>query len=127
MALSVGAAVLGILAGVAVYIKGLPAKEGWDESKWSKFRLRARDQFGYDRLMVNSVTVDSASLSTSVNTGFDHAVIEGMGEGAGNVTSWLGGIFNSVQTGLVRMYASIMLIGVVVLLLWVVVSAGGGR
>jgi NADH-quinone oxidoreductase subunit L len=127
MALSIGAALLGILAGIAVYIKGLPAKEGWDESKWSKFRLRARDQFGYDRLMVNSVTVDSASLSTSANSGFDHAVIEGLGEGAGNVTSWLGGIFNSVQTGLVRMYASIMLIGVVVLLLWVIVSAGGGR
>ena len=127
MALSIGAAALGILAGLSVYVKGLPAKEGWDESKWSKFRLRARDQFGYDSLMVNSVTVDSATLAANANSGFDHAVIEGMGEGAGNVTSWLGGIFNSVQTGLVRMYASIMLIGVVALLLWVVISAGGSR
>ncbi len=127
MALSVGAAVLGICAGIAVYMKGLPAKEGWDESKWSAFRLRARDQFGYDSLVVNSVTSDSAAFSASANTGFDHGVIEGLGEGAGSATSWLGGIFNSVQTGLVRMYASIMLIGVVVLVLYVVISSGGGK
>ncbi len=127
MALSVGAAALGILAGLAVYFKGLPAKEGWDESKWSKFRLRAREQFGYDRLMVNSVTSDSAAFSSSANTGFDHGVIEGIGEGAGNATSWLGGVFNLVQTGLVRMYASVMLVGVALLVLYVVTAFGGAK
>lgn len=126
-ALSVGAAVLGILAGVAVYAKGLPAKEGWDETKWSKFRLRARDQFGYDRLLVNSVTTDSASLSTTVNSGLDHGLIEGIGEGAGATTTWLGGLFNSIQTGLVRMYASVMLIGVAVLVLYVMLTFGGAK
>ena len=127
MAVSVGAAVLGILAGLAVYFKGLPEREGWDESKWSRFRLRARDQFGYDRLLVNSVTTDSAAFSASANSGFDHGVIEGIGEGAGSATSWLGRIFNSVQTGLVRMYASVMLVGVAVLVLYVIVSLGGKR
>lgn len=127
MALSIGAAALGILAGLAVYFKGLPAKEGWDESLWAKFRLRARDQFGYDRLMVNSVTTDSAAFSAAANSGFDQGVIEGIGEGAGNLTKSLGGIFNSVQTGLVRMYASVMLIGIVALVLYVIVSFGGAK
>lgn len=125
MPLSIGAAALGILGGLAVYFRGLPAKEGWDESKWSRLRLRARDQFGYDRLVVNSLTADSAELSSTMNSGFDHGVIEGIGEGAGTATTWFGNLFGSVQTGLVRMYASVMLIGVALLVAYVVLSFGG--
>ncbi len=128
MALSVGAAVAGILCGVLVYAKGLPTKEGWDESVWSKFRLAAREQFGYDKLVVNSVTTGSADFSETIDRGLDHNLLEGVGTGAGEATGWLGGVFRMVQTGFVRLYAGVMLTGTVAIILYVFfASKGGGK
>ena len=116
MALSIAAAVLGILAGLAFYLKGLPAKEGWDETKWNPFRKLARDQFGYDRAMVGASVDGGGDLSVALWKGADSGVVDGAVNGAGLSASWFGRAFGRLQNGIVRQYALIMLVGVVGLL-----------
>jgi NADH-quinone oxidoreductase subunit L len=116
MALSIAAAGLGILAGLAFYWKRLPAKEGWDESKWSPFRKAARDQFGYDTAMVAASVDGGRDLGLAMWQGADASVVDGAVNGAGLSAGWIGQMFGKLQNGFVRQYALIMLIGVVGLL-----------
>ena len=117
MALSIGAAVLGILLGLVFYWKGLPVKEGWDESKWSPFRRSARDQFGYDAAMVAAGVDGGRDLSVAMWRGADAKVVDGAVNGAGWSAGWLGSTLGKLQNGFIRQYALIMLIGVVGLLI----------
>ena len=66
--LSIGAAVLGIIVGLVIYWKGLPGKEGWDLSKWSPFRRKAADQFGYDDLVVEAGVKGGGMLANALVT-----------------------------------------------------------
>jgi NADH-quinone oxidoreductase subunit L len=117
MPLSIAAASLGLLLGFAFYWKKLPAKEGWDESKWNPFRRSARDQFGYDAAMVAGGVDGGRDLSLAMWRGADAKVVDGAVNGAGWSASWLGSAFGKLQNGFVRQYALIMLIGVVGLLI----------
>ena len=111
MALSLGAAGLGILLGAIVYFKGLPKKEGWDESKWSPFRRAAARQFGYDDTVVNMGIQGGNEVATGLWKGFDKFVIDRLVNGAGWFASALGRLGSKMQTGAVRAYALTMLAG----------------
>lgn len=121
--LSIAAALAGILAGWAVYRKGLPAKEGWDLSKWSLFRRAAADQFGYDRAMVDASVEGGGVLANFTWKGIDVGFIDGIVNLLGGIAGRLGGLLRTVQTGYVRSYALVTLIGVVVLLGYLLLMA----
>ncbi len=114
--LSIIAAGLGILLGAIFYWKSLPAKEGWDESKWNPFRKAARDQFGYDSAMVAATVDGGRDLGVFMWKGADSKVVDGAVNGAGWLAGTLGKAFGFLQNGFVRQYALVMLIGVVALL-----------
>jgi len=116
MAYATAAALGGILIGAVVYLKGLPAKEGWDEKKWSPFRLFARDQFGYDKAMVTTMVEGGGDLGLAMWQGADAKVVDGAVNGAGWTAGGLGTLLGKLQTGFVRMYALVMLVGIVAVL-----------
>jgi NADH-quinone oxidoreductase subunit L len=130
MALSIAAALGGIAIGLLVYLKGLPKKEGWDESRWSWFRRSARDQFGYDPAMMTASVQGGNDIGLVFWKFFDVRIVDGLVNGAAGLAGWFANLFHRVQTGYVRMYALVMLIGGVAVLGWFAWAAnliGGGR
>jgi len=111
--LSFAAAVLGTLAGIYIYRKGLPAKEGWDDRKWAGWRLAARNQFGYDSAMVTAAVEGGTDVGVALWRGFDAGFIDGIVNAVGVVMSWFGSVLRRMQTGLARGYALLMLAGAV--------------
>lgn len=116
MGYAIAAAFGGILLGIVFYMKGLPAKEGWDESKWNPFRKLARDQFGYDAAMVNTAVEGGRDLSLALWKGADAGLIDGAVNGSGWLAGTLGRLTGKLQTGFVRMYALVMLFGAILIL-----------
>ncbi len=127
MGLSIGAATLGIIVGYIVYRRGLPEKEGWDLSKWSPFRRWAGNQFGYDQAVVSMGVEGGGHVGNALWKGFDVGVIDGIVNGLAWTMSKLSKLYSLIQTGLVRGYALLMLMGVVAILCYIVyaVSTGG--
>jgi NADH-quinone oxidoreductase subunit L len=125
VAISIGAALLGLIAGAIVYVKGLPEKEGFDLGKWSLFRKNAANQFGYDALLTESAVDGGRVLATGLDQGIDTGLVNGMGVGAGEVTQGIGKSIGVLQSGLVRLYALVMLCGVIGLISWVVIASQG--
>lgn len=125
VAISIGAAVLGLLAGTVVYAKGLPEKEGFDLSKWSPFRKNAGNQFGYDTLLTESAVDGGRVIASGLDQGIDTGLVNGLGVGAGEVTNEIGRNVGVLQSGLVRLYALVMLCGVIGLVSWVVIAVQG--
>jgi len=107
------AAVGGILLGLAFYLKGLPKNQGFDESKWTELRLAERDQFGFD----NAVTVAAVQGGGDIARGLWHWIDDGMidriVEGLGGVSGVIGQGLRRFQTGYIRLYALMMLLGLV--------------
>ena len=124
--LSIAAAVAGLLLGALFYFKGLPAKEGWDLTKWAMFRRRAAEQFGYDAMLVDSAVEGGRSLADGLDDTVDHGLFSGAGIGAGETAQRIGQMLRMVQSGAVRLYALVMLTGVLALIAWVIVVIQGG-
>ncbi len=122
--LSIFAATLGLLAGWFVYRKGLPPKEGYDDSKWSKFRLGARGQFGYDGLLMDAGVNGGREIALAAWKGVDVGLIDGLVNGIGWSAGKAGDLLRRVQTGFVRSYALMMLLGGVGLLLALLFELG---
>lgn len=126
--LSTIAALGGIALGLIVYWRGLPKKEGWNEKKWSPFRLWARDQFGYDNAMVSMAVDGGRDLAKFSWKGLDAGLVDGAVNGSGWLASTLGKFFGWLQTGYVRFYAIGMMFGVIGILSWMayaVITRGG--
>jgi NADH-quinone oxidoreductase subunit L len=116
--LSIAAAGVGILYGIAVYRRGLPTKEGLDESKWSPFRRSARDQFGYDAMMMEASVEGGGQAGNFLWKKLDAGVVDGIVHGIAFLAGQFGRLFRAFQTGYARGYALLMLIGGVGLLGW---------
>jgi NADH-quinone oxidoreductase subunit L len=128
--LSLAAAIGGIAIGLLVYWRGLSKREGWEERKWSWFRRSARDQFGYDGAMMTASVQGGHDIALLFWKFFDVRIVDGAVNGAAGLAGWLANIFRRVQTGYIRMYALVMLIGGVAVLGWFAWAAnllGGGR
>ncbi len=127
MQMSIIAAGLGIALGLAIYLKGLPSKEGWDITKWSRFRLSAQSQFGYDQAMVSASVDGGDDVGQFLWRGVDVGVIDRTVNGLAWIAGQIGGAFRRIQTGYVRGYALMMLFGGLALLIYAAVQVGGQR
>jgi NADH-quinone oxidoreductase subunit L len=125
-ALSIGAATLGIVAAIITYAKGVPAGEGLNESNWSGRFKRMRNQYGFDSFMNQAAVGGGADISRGLDKQLDSGLIDGIGVGAGKLVSSFGGALRLVQSGFVRSYAAMMLLGIVGIITWVILSASRG-
>ena len=112
------AAVGGLLLGLLVYRKGLPKSEGFDERRWSPLRRLERDQFGYDAAMMNASVQGGGDIARLFWKFFDAGIVDGIVNGLAALAGWFGGLLRRFQTGYVRMYALVMLVGGVGMLVW---------
>lgn len=115
MALSIGAAVVGILTGIFIYRKGLPKKEGLDESAWAPSRLLMRDQFGYDNLVTSASIDGGRELANVLEGNLDKGLFDGSGQAIRSSSQWFADTLRSLQNGAARLYALGMLAGVLAL------------
>lgn len=122
MALSIVAASLGLIAGWFVYRKGLPPRETYDESKWSPFRKAARNQFGYDAALMDAGVNGGREIGLAMWKGVDAGLIDGLVNGLAWTVGRVGDLVRRVQTGFVRSYALMMLLGGVGLLLFLLME-----
>lgn len=109
--ISLGAAILGIVLGLAVYLRGLPKNEGWDENAWSPFRRASFDQFGFDALTTTAAVEGGRELATTLDRGIEPYVIDGAVNGSTSLANTLGVGVAKLQQGLIRSYALLMLLG----------------
>lgn len=121
--ISAVAAVVGVLAGFAVYARGFPKRE-MEERDWSGFRRRASGQFGVDTFTTEVAVQGGGDLGRGLWKVFDVGLVDGAIRGAGSLATNLGGALRGVQRGYVRVYALLMLVGVVGFVGWFAVQAG---
>ncbi len=107
------AAVGGILLGLAFYLKGLPKNQGWNEAEWSPLRRAERDQFGFDRAMTVATVEGGGDIANGLWKWFDVGIVDGIVEGAGKVSGGIGMVLKRWQSGYIRLYALMMLLGFV--------------
>lgn len=110
---SLVAAFAGMILGGIFYYRGLPVNQGLDETKWTPTRLWQRDQFGFDRGVTTLAVQGGGDVARSIWHWFDTGIIDAVVGGAAKGASGLGDILRQLQTGSVRLYAMVMLAGVV--------------
>jgi NADH-quinone oxidoreductase subunit L len=116
MLYATGAAVIGLVLGVLFYLRGLPKDQGADESAWSPLRRAERDQFGYDQFVTMMGNQGGGDLASGISDLIDRPMIDGSVGGTAVASRYVGGVFRLLQTGLVRFYALMMLLGAVALI-----------
>ncbi len=130
MFMGIGAGVVGILYGWLVYRKGLPAKER-EESRWHWFRRWAGAQFNYDKAMVDASVDGGGAIAEFCWKTVDVKGVDGAVNGVGWLVGAISNLVRKIQTGYVRSYAAMMMLGVVGLLASIVYMVmaqnGGGR
>lgn len=120
--LSVIIAAFGLIIAIALYMRG----EGWPRRLRDSFkglmpvieRKWYVDEF-YNAIIVNPIRDSSEWLSQS----FDRNIIDGVVNGAGNISANLGERVRHLQTGSIPTYALSILIGVVALVAYFVLNA----
>lgn len=120
------AAVLGVIIGALVYLKGLPQNEGWDLAKWNPVRKWAMNQFGYDQMVTDGASQSGHDIGAFLSDQFEKWIIEGALGGLAIVASKTGDLLRKGQTGFARVYAAVILCGVLGLVGWIFLSARGG-
>jgi NADH-quinone oxidoreductase subunit L len=125
-AIAIGAAVLGLVLGFVFYVKGLPAKEGWDMGKWSPFRRAAANQFGFDELATTAGVDGGRDLALGAWLGIETWVVDGAVRGLCWLAGAGGGVLGKLQSGYIRFYAVVFVSGVVCLLGYMAFAANQG-
>ena len=120
------AAILGIVYGLVVYAKGLPANQGWDMTKWNPTRRLAADQFHFDAELMTGMSVGGRTVGLTLSKGVDPFLIEGAVNATGYAAGAMGLILRRLQSGYVRFYALIMLLGVLAIVGYLLFSSHGG-
>jgi NADH-quinone oxidoreductase subunit L len=124
---SIVAATVGMLYGVIVYRKGLPAKEG-DESTWNPLRRWAGNQFGFDKAMVDAAVDGGGAIGEFAWKTVDQKGVDGIVHGSAKLVGAFAFLLRKLQTGFVRGYAAMMLFGTVGILgyiAYVLINQGG--
>ncbi len=116
----------GIIIGVLVYWRGLPKNGPLFNRVFGKTMAWSANQFGYDQAMVSAAVDGGNELATLTDEYVDRGLFGGIGEGIGKVSEGISAGVKRVQSGLVRVYALSMLIGVVGLVAYAVYLMQGG-
>lgn len=114
-AMSVTLALLGIGGAFFLHIQHVFAR-GWRESNWWVRLVDAR--FGYDWLLWAVFVKGGEVVSMLLYAFVDVLIIDGIVNGVGRLTTWVAGNLRQLQTGFVRSYALVLLMGAV----WVVLA-----
>lgn len=112
--LSYIAAGAGILGGLLVWWRGMPWK-GW---RWLGLQNLSENQFMYDSTMVRGAVDGGREIGIAVWKWIDVGLIDGIVNGFGALAGGLGRSYRMLQSGVVRGYALLMLVGGVGLLGW---------
>lgn len=129
MIAGIGAGVLGIIYGFLVYWRGLPKREG-DEKNWSPIRRWFGQQMGYDKAMMDASISGGSVIGEFTWKAIDAGTVDGVVNGAAGVVGLIGNALRKVQTGLVRSYALMMLVGGAAFfgyLAWLLFKTGGAN
>jgi len=110
MFVGIAVGILGILYGLFVYRNGLPKKER-EEANWSPLRRWFGNQMGYDKAMVDAAVEGGGMLGNFTWKQVDSEGIDGLVNGVAAGVGGLGALLRKVQSGLVRGYALMMLLG----------------
>lgn len=127
---AIAAAIGGIILGLLFYAKGLPADQGYEENRWRRWRLWERDQFGYDSTVTTGAVLGGGDVARTLANQIDRGVIDGAIVGTGGLAARAGGVLRGLQSGLIRLYAFMMLAGAVGFIAWFIVAlsrTGGVR
>ncbi len=117
MAWSVVMGLAGISAAWWAYVKK-PELPGRITAKIPKLHALVRDKFRVDEAYTATVVRPTESLARQVVLrGVDQGLIEGIVNGLGSVARLLGRVLSFGQTGLLRGYVGIMILGALLLLL----------
>jgi NADH-quinone oxidoreductase subunit L len=108
---SIGAAVIGILAAAGRYRAAVPAE---DSGAWAVMHRGYFVDDLYARVFAGGGSVASSWLAFSFDAGVIDGMVNGVGVATKKVSEWL----RPLQTGFVRNYAVAVLIGTVGLLAW---------
>ncbi|MCG9893950.1 MAG: NADH-quinone oxidoreductase subunit L, partial [Fimbriimonadaceae bacterium] len=129
--LSVVTWLLGTLAALAIYAKGLPKSEGFDMKAWNPFMKASLATFGIDRLLTQGIGLRLGEAFGRVFRWIDENIVDGLVKGMGYLAQFVGGLTIQPQSGRVRHYALLMQIGVVAVVGWLTYilffATGGGR
>ena len=128
LGLSLLAALGGMLGGIVVWRYGVPRRKSYDV-----LSNLAANQFFYDKAMVDGAVDGGREIGLGLWKGIDVRIIDGLVNGAGQLVEALGKLFRVAQTGFVRGYALLMLVGGVGILGWlgyahyIASHLGGGK
>jgi NADH-quinone oxidoreductase subunit L len=126
MIYATAAAALGLILGVVFYMKALPKDQGADENAWSPLRRAQRDQFGFDQFVTMMGNQGGGDLAGGVADLVDRPIIDGSVGGTAVAARYVGGVLRLLQTGLVRFYALMMLVGAVALVSYFLIAFQSG-
>ena len=118
-------ALLGIIAGFFMYGKALPQSEGYDLSKWARWRIWAGAQFGYDKAMVSVTEQGGRQFAYAIWKGIDELLIDGIVTLLAGIANVFGLLLRWTQTGYTRLYVAVMLTGALAIVAYLMTHAGG--
>jgi NADH-quinone oxidoreductase subunit L len=122
--LALAVAVVGIVAGRALYLNGLNA-DGTDPAaeRLGGFANVLANAYYLDVGLARFVSGPATAFARFLSEGLDHSVIDGAVNGVGRLARESGQGLRRVQTGLVRNYALAIVFGTVALLVYVTTQA----
>ncbi len=115
IAFALMAAVLGIFAGLAVY-RGSRTSLRTAIPRLARFADAAQGGFSVDTVVDHVVVRPTLALARGLSGLLDQRVIDRVAEGIGALTVRLGGAVRGLQTGETDVYASLIVVGFVVLM-----------
>jgi NADH-quinone oxidoreductase subunit L len=111
-------AVAGILAAVFLYLRKTDLPDRLARGFGPVYSLVER-KYGFDELYSLILAGGARALGKGFWRGGDQAVIDGLlVNGTARLTGWFSGVVALLQSGMIYRYASVMLMGVVILAFW---------
>jgi NADH-quinone oxidoreductase subunit L len=115
--ISLGAAVLGIVAGLYMV-----RKEPSSDSQWSSARLWVRRQFGFDDAVTLATVEGGDQFGKALYSGVEIGLIDRVVNGMYLLVAWISAWFSRAQLGKARSYALLMLAGGVLIVGYMMLS-----
>ncbi|GJQ22004.1 MAG: hypothetical protein HBSIN02_23590 [Bacteroidia bacterium] len=118
MAVSIGLAVAGILAGRILYLRRREVGEDW-QKRFARLYRRLWNKNYVDELYKAVIVRPTVNLSERLLwKWFDVGIIDGFVNGSAALTAKLGEWIRRMQTGVAQAYATVFLAGILLVVTW---------